>query len=417
MSFRCMDVIGLFPSSSIQLLGGAEGMDHIVRWVYVAEATESILYSLNWLSGNELVIITGSNIVGDSDPVILQFIHSCAKKHVSGVVINTGRYIKRVPPEAILLADKLKLPLFLTPWETRLVEFTKEICTAIIDQAAETESASKLAESLLFPNLPITESHRSALEKIGFDKSSGYLVIVFQPDKATAQSSDPLTMELRTYLGDLVRSCYERAHQPALITALADSVVAIVKCVPSDEGCRKLLSSILDYFQTRMPDWKLQIGIGKKCEKIEDIPSGFHTAKQSLLVNTFDTANSITYFDKIGIYSILLSVENEEILNNYYHTLFDTLLDYDRSNGTALMHTLYAYIRHDTRLSATAKYLYIHENTLKYRLNKIKALMNLDIGLLDVQCRLNIGIKIGKILGEGEPSDSSDATDPTAETL
>jgi hypothetical protein len=44
------------------VLGGAEGLDRVVRWVYVAEAMDSILNTLNWLSGNELVIITGSNI-------------------------------------------------------------------------------------------------------------------------------------------------------------------------------------------------------------------------------------------------------------------------------------------------------------------------------------------------------------------
>lgn len=399
MSFRCMDVMNLFPAASIQLLGGADGLDRVVRWVYVAEATDSILYSLSWLSGNELVIITGSNISGDPDAVIMEFIKSCAKKQVSGIVINTGRYIPKVPEDAVQLADRLKLPLFVIPWETRLVEFTKDICTAIIDQAVENESANTLADSLLFGRTPLTENERLSLAAFGFERAPGYLVVVFRPEKTEATVGQS-GAELRAYLADSVRARFEREHRQALVTGLSESVVAIVKSAEGGDCYRGMLGEIAGYIHKRFPAYTLRIGVGKVCRSLAEIPRCYHMAQQAIHVRRMNAQDPVACFEDIGIYSLLLSIEDNEVLRNYYRDLFAPLLDYDRSNGTSLMHTLAAYIDHDTRLAATAKALFIHENTLKYRLNKIKTLLGMEIGQLEEQCRISIGLKIGRMLGE-----------------
>ncbi len=397
MSFRCMDLMNLFPSTSIQLLGGADGLDRVVRWVYVAEATDSILYALNWLSGKELVIITGSSIGGDPASVITEFVKSCAKKHVSGIVINTGRYIPKVPEDAVRLADQLKLPLFVTPWETRLVEFTKDICTAIIDQAVENESANTLADSLLFGRTPLTENERLSLAAFGFERAPGYLVVVFQPEEETAGQGGA---ELRAYLVDFVRARFEREHRQTLITGLSESVVAIVKSAEGGDRYRRLLGAIAEYMQKRFPDSTLRIGVGKVCRSLAEIPRSYHMAQQAIRVRRLDAQGPVACFEDIGLYSLLLSIEDNEVLRSYYRDLFAPILDYDRSNGTSLMHTLAAYIDHDARLAATAKALFIHENTLKYRLNKIKTLLGMEIGQLEEQCRISIGLKIARMLGE-----------------
>ena len=134
--------------------------------------------------------------------------------------------------------------------------------------------------------------------------------------------------------------------------------------------------------------------------KASDIPLSFKTAQQALNIHPYDGNIEIVSFDDLGLFALLFAVADESILLSYYQDLFDPIFDFDRSNGTKLMSTLEAYINNNGSLVNTAKQLYIHTNTLKYRLNKIHTLANIDLSLLEDQSRVLIGLKIGKMLGK-----------------
>ena len=59
------------------------------------------------------------------------------------------------------------------------------------------------------------------------------------------------------------------------------------------------------------------------------------------------------------------------------------LQEYDQAHSTALLHTLCVYLLQEQNLHATARQLFIHRNTLVYRLEKIKkhirTLLQLDL--------------------------------------
>ena len=56
----------------------------------------------------------------------------------------------------------------------------------------------------------------------------------------------------------------------------------------------------------------------------------------------------------------------------------EKLLKQDEENETELAETLYAYLICERNISAAADYLYIHRNTMTYRLKKIESLVNID---------------------------------------
>ena len=55
------------------------------------------------------------------------------------------------------------------------------------------------------------------------------------------------------------------------------------------------------------------------------------------------------------------------------------LLDYDRENQTDLMNTLYEYLDCSQNTQLAAERLFIHKNTLLYRLNKIRSIIDNDL--------------------------------------
>ncbi|MCQ4671246.1 helix-turn-helix domain-containing protein [Lactonifactor longoviformis] len=66
------------------------------------------------------------------------------------------------------------------------------------------------------------------------------------------------------------------------------------------------------------------------------------------------------------------------------------LLDYDREHHTEYCHTLEVYIRNERNIGAAAEELYIHRNTLLYRIARLKYLTGVDLD--DYQTRVRLGV-------------------------
>lgn len=401
MGFLCSDVLQVFSDSGmdIQVIAGTAGLDRVVRWPYVADAMDNLLSTVNWLSGSELVVLSGSNIVGATDKVLVEFLKRCSKKHISGIIINTGKWIPQVPRDVLSAADALSLPLMIVPWETKFVELTKLLCTAIIKQNTSDESISILAENLLLGRYDPDDKFESLLKKYNFDLAFGYIVFIFEVHSCTPASSYQHA-DCCAYLATSIRTNFQQYGIHVVTTYSAENVIAIAKTTDSSCCYQKILLSVVEKTKKRFYTFHTYIAIGKLVRKASDIPLSFKTAQQALNIHPYNGNIEIVSFDDLGLFALLFAVADESILLSYYQDLFDPIFDFDRSNGTKLMSTLEAYINNNGSLVNTAKQLYIHTNTLKYRLNKIHTLANIDLSLLEDQSRVLIGLKIGKMLGK-----------------
>lgn len=409
MNFRCADIPALFADSKtrVDVIAGHSHLDNTIRWVYCADSMDSPLTTLNWIMGHELVVLSGSSIAGDGDldTIIIEYIKRCAKKRVAGVVINLGKYIPQLPEEAIREADRLSLPLMTVPWETRFVEFTKTICTAIVEQAIRDESNDLLANELLFGEFPLSGNAQLLLEQTGFDRSPGYVVALCRVMRRDHTAAVKQSEQRTAFSEQLQSACYSK-NIPVLQKIVGDSVIAILHQNDLSESPLSLLSGVISNMQRRYPVFSCRIGIGRVCHSLCEIPESYQSAQRILNIFRYTDEHMIATYDDIGVYTLLLAVRDEAILREYYMHLFAPLIEYDKSNNTVLLGTLFSYIENDASLTQTAKALYIHENTLKYRLNRIRALMNIDPSHLEDQLRISLGMKAGHLTGLLEPQRS-----------
>lgn len=70
------------------------------------------------------------------------------------------------------------------------------------------------------------------------------------------------------------------------------------------------------------------------------------------------------------------------------------LLDYCRENGTELLHTLQAYLNCKCNKAQTAKVLFTHPNTVKYRINQIEEIMGIGLNDQDTVVQLTLSLKM-----------------------
>jgi len=74
------------------------------------------------------------------------------------------------------------------------------------------------------------------------------------------------------------------------------------------------------------------------------------------------------------------------------------LIAYEKTNQIDLMETLDAYLNENANIIETSDKLFIHRNTLKYRLKKIENLLNVNLHSLEDCLKLLLAMKAYKII-------------------
>ena len=104
--------------------------------------------------------------------------------------------------------------------------------------------------------------------------------------------------------------------------------------------------------------------------------------------------------DDWKIYGLLLRSSDREDLLEISHRVLDPLLSQDRSAD--LLETLETYLDNDlspTRTAATP--IYVHTNTVKYRLSKLANLMDLDAQTLSGALTIKVALMVRHLDPEG----------------
>ena len=405
MSMRCSDLLKIPSLEKMKLIGGAAGIDRVIRWTYIAEAMSNIEDTIDWIVGNELVIITGSSFNGDLQKVI-DLIPKYNDKKVAGIVINTGNYIPCIPQEIINICDKLQLPLFELLWEARLVNITHDIGSAIITKEIEEDTSDHLLESILFGNVTSQDDLADALSRFGFKSNNVYFIGILEIsnfshylNKRKIRHTSNI-YAIKNFLHDTLKNAFANRNINVLTMFKNDTVIFMMESSPfTHQTLERIVDEVKAHMSQRFPELELHAGIGTNFTDVCLLCKSYKQAEQALKASKCDQAEHIVYsYNEIGVYSLLMNIHDHKILEDYYHNNFDILIEYDKANKCHLLKTLEVYITNNCKISTTAKLLYIHENTLKYRLNKIESLTKCNMRDIQQLVKYYIGIKISRFL-------------------
>ncbi len=83
-----------------------------------------------------------------------------------------------------------------------------------------------------------------------------------------------------------------------------------------------------------------------------------------------------------------------EMLNCY----LGYLIRYDEINGTCMTETLEVYMDNSRNIGASAQQLFIHRNTLKYRVNKAQSILHVNFDDANDCFNIRLAYKIKRFL-------------------
>lgn len=123
----------------------------------------------------------------------------------------------------------------------------------------------------------------------------------------------------------------------------------------------------------------LKIGISYPFYDIKQLSNYYEQAHNALMLGRmFKPSESVYSYEDYLPYDLISHVADKDSLKNLLHPSLLVLQNYDKKNKTQLFDTLKSYINNDCIIKTTSSELFIHRNTLSYRINKIITLTNLN---------------------------------------
>ena len=159
--------------------------------------------------------------------------------------------------------------------------------------------------------------------------------------------------------------------------------VALIKDMEGIDGFDELYQFARAVQETLIEEalQKAEVGIGEVKHTLAQLGEGYQEAKRAMEVgHIFSSDQSIHVFRNLMLERFLMNVPREESM--HYHALLFNRKTAKLFNDEMLQ-TIEMFFRKDLNLSDTARQLFIHRNTLVYRLDKVQRQTGLDLRRFD----------------------------------
>ena len=120
-------------------------------------------------------------------------------------------------------------------------------------------------------------------------------------------------------------------------------------------------------------------GVSRQMTDVSELRTAFLQAQSTEEIGLrLGRSDRFFCYDSLASFVMLQSLPRES-LGDYCHQRILQLGAYDDAHGTELCVTLQVYLEQAKSLARTAELLYVHRNTVRYRINKCMELMNTDL--------------------------------------
>lgn len=171
--------------------------------------------------------------------------------------------------------------------------------------------------------------------------------------------------------------------QHDFVISVNETDIVIIKELPNGENpveIKSIAESVENALQTEL-QIKCIIGIGTIAKHLRELADRYKEAQIAIDVGrVFDSEKNIISYENLGIGRIIYQLPTtlcEMFLNEVFKKNSLDSLDEDT------LETINKFFENNLNVSETSRKLYVHRNTLVYRLEKIKKLTGLDLREFD----------------------------------
>ena len=359
----------------LKIVAGTAGMDTVVSWVHMLE-DETIVSRFH---GEELAITTGMKA---SQPGwMLKLVKELAKVDCAGIIINTGMYLDDIPEEVKNWCEEENFPILKMPWNISMTELIEAYCMRIIDQKQIEKKIGNAFKEVIQGQGHLSKDNISQVLGDRYDIEGTFLVFCIYVKKTMEEELhyNQSIIKLENLFGlwkgnDKINTSYG-------LIRMEDFLVLILN-TKKNKSYDKLPELIRQSFSYFAKGKHFHLGVGTVIEDINNLSASYKRGKTALKM-VIATRKEIVYFEEMGFYKILFSIDDMDILTSYATEMLGELETYDKEHNSQYIDTLRSYIENDRSLIRVAQDKFIHRNTVNYRIQNIKKIIGCELSSME----------------------------------
>ncbi len=203
------------------------------------------------------------------------------------------------------------------------------------------------------------------------------------------------------FVNDAISALFPNKTKDFIINPDSENTVLIKELKTGDDfkEVQKTAKLIVDSLNTDM-DIQAHIGIGTIVSNLKDVARSYKEAQISLLVGgIFESHKQIINYNSLGIgrliYQLPTTLCKLFLKEVFREGSFESL-------DSETLVTIEKFFENNLNVSETSRQLYVHRNTLVYRLDKIEKITGLDLRKFDDAIIFKVAMLVKKYLENGE---------------
>lgn len=239
---------------------------------------------------------------------------------------------------------------------------------------------------------------KSMAKVYGLNPNNAHLIVVFQ----AVGASEDLLRDMATDIDDVLIIKNRTAR-----LVIRNETVFMFLPLNADELqlsdvspiIRELILNMHVAIQRRIPKQSIVIGVSNVCDDLAEIPRSVNIALDVIQISAkLQLTPPVYFFVDLISYHLIDSSVSEDLMVQYFKQTLGELHDYDYKHHSDLLNTLNQYFLSLGNVSLTAKRLFIHRNTIIYRLEKIKEILQTDLRDAEKNFNYQMGLKMYRII-------------------
>jgi purine catabolism regulator len=362
------------PLDGTAVLAGRKRLDNAVIW---AVSLRPYAPAIPPVKGGEIALASAELLAPHDPPISLGDV----VRQLSALGAAAAAYRGEVTRDAIAVAEDAGLPLLQLPPDAALPEIEQAIMRECALFQARREvmgpaGGPSWVVGLLAGRVATSAELQSLAAEQGASPAPYYAVAWVVPRKGT-----PGPAAFARQAADLVAAA-ERKRRSGLVGHAYDDGLAVL--VPP--GTTGVLADVL----AGLP---FAAGLGTERPALEGSAS-LAEARLAAVAAARQHSGGFVLYARLGADRLLLLLhrDNREELERFVRETLGPLQEHDRRAATPLLPTVESFVSHGGRLRETAADIFVHRNTLAYRLDRAAELLGAD--LKDPATRLSVELAL-----------------------
>lgn len=374
----CRDVYNL-QLDGMELLTGEAGLDRMVSWTYLVQTKP---YEDHMNPGNFALIVV-DYLRFDMESAFDAMLE-LNELGISGLAISVIDDKEMIPDKMIQKATELGLALFYVRWEgATFVDIAQSIGELIFETGVSNKRTGDYLYNLLFGY----EVNDKYIEKIsaqfGLTFNKPYRVGIIVIDRTYGVNLEQDEHTYAYYMDCLNREVIHMKKKPMYMRFLNKFVLLFeetetketehqIENILRDLDSRTQFCGVIHSTCILGATYTKPADFGKSYQEAKNL-----IPKKDLLPNP--TGKKVLSASSMGIYKFLFNSGNHQEILDYCNEKLKKLEVYDNTNGSFLIETLVNYYMSGFNIGKTAQMMFVHRNSLQYRLKKIEEILEISL--------------------------------------